>query len=48
MGLAIGPRVYGEMVDRTGSYDLMWWTSVILAAATVVVTMLWRRALPDG
>ncbi len=47
LGLGIAPRVYGELLDRTGSYDLMWWISATLAALTVLVTIMWRRALSD-
>lgn len=44
-GLGIAPPVYGALVDRVGSYDLMWWISAALAALTVVITMMWRRAM---
>lgn len=47
LGLAIAPRVYGEIIDRTGSYDPMWWISVGLAFTSLVVTLLWRHMLPD-
>ncbi len=44
LGLGIAPPVYGEIVDRMGSYDPMWWISAALAALTVVITLMWRRA----
>lgn len=33
IGSFIGAYVGGEVVDRVGSYDLMWWTAVVLGIA---------------
>jgi MFS family permease len=45
-GLGLGPPVYGAMVDATGSYAPMWWTSIAASAATFVLVAVWRRTQP--
>jgi MFS family permease len=45
-GLGLGPPIYGAMVDATGSYAPMWWTSIAASAATFVLVAVWRRAQP--
>ena len=43
-GLGIGPAVFGALIDRTGSYDLMWLLSAVAAIAAVAVVGGWARA----
>ena len=45
-GLGLGPPIYGAMVDATGSYAPMWWTSIAASAATFVLVAVWRRTQP--
>jgi len=42
-GLGIAPPLFGAIVDRTGSYDVMWLLSALTAAAAIVPILLWRR-----
>jgi MFS family permease len=44
-GLGIGPPVFGAIVDRTGSYDLMWLLSALAAAAAGAVVVAWGRSV---
>ncbi len=43
-GLGIAPPIFGAIVDRTGSYDLMWLLSALSAAAAGAVIVVWNRA----
>ena len=43
-GLGIAPPIFGAIVDRTGSYDLMWLLSALSAAAAGAVIIVWNRA----
>ncbi|MFQ5553867.1 MAG: hypothetical protein ACE5GC_00690, partial [Acidimicrobiia bacterium] len=45
LGLAVAPAVYGQTIDSTGAYDAMWTISLILAAAAVVLSVVWRSRL---
>lgn len=42
-GLAIGPTLFGWLVDATGSYTAMWLTSVAVLGAAVGVVFMWNR-----
>ncbi len=42
-GLGIGPVTFGALVDRTGSYDLMWLLSAVAAAVALVVVAGWAH-----
>jgi len=44
-GLGIGPPVFGAIVDRTGSYDLMWLLSALAAVAAGAVVIAWSRSV---
>jgi len=44
-GLGIAPPIFGAIVDRTGSYDLMWLLSAVAAAGAAVVVMAWQRSV---
>jgi len=43
-GLGIGPVIFGALVDRTGSYDLMWLLSAVAAAVALVVVAGWAHS----
>ena len=45
-GLGLGPPVYGALVDATGSYAPMWWTSIAASVATFLLVAAWRRRQP--
>ncbi len=47
-GLGIAPPIFGAIVDRTGSYDLMWMLSALAAAAAGAVIIVWHRAASTG
>lgn len=48
LGSFIGAYVGGEVVDRAGSYDLMWWTAVVLGVvATVMHLLIDENPVPD-
>jgi predicted MFS family arabinose efflux permease len=42
-GLGVSSPVFGAVVDRTGSYDIMWMMSAAAALSAVVVSRLWLR-----
>jgi len=44
-GLGIAPPVFGAIVDRTGSYDIMWLLSALTAMAAGGVVAAWRRGV---
>lgn len=44
-GLGIGPPVFGAIVDRTGSYDIMWLLSGLAAGAAGFVIVAWSRSV---
>jgi predicted MFS family arabinose efflux permease len=44
-GLGIGPPVFGAIVDRTGSYDVMWLLSALAAVAAGAVIIAWGRSV---
>ncbi len=41
-GLGVGSPIYGALVDATGSYAPMWWTSGLAAMATAALVAVWR------
>ncbi len=43
VGLAVAPGVYGQTVDSTGSYDVMWAASLALGLIALGVTAVWMR-----
>ena len=47
LGLTVGPRIFGELIDRTGSYDSMWILSIVLAVFAVAVLIPWVHS-PDN
>jgi len=44
-GLGVAPPVFGAIIDRTGSYDLMWLLSALTATAAGIVIAAWRRSV---
>jgi MFS family permease len=44
-GLGVASPLFGAIVDRTGSYDVMWLLSAAAAAVAIVVVALWRRSV---
>lgn len=42
-GLAIGPTLFGWLVDTTGSYTSMWVTSALVLVAAAVLAAWWSR-----
>jgi MFS family permease len=44
-GLGIGPPVFGAIVDRTGSYDVMWLLSALAAVTAGAVIIAWGRSV---
>lgn len=42
LGLGLGPPVYGALVDRSGSYDSMWWLAGLAATATGLLVAVWQ------
>jgi MFS family permease len=44
-GLGIAPPIFGSIVDRTGSYDLMWLLSALAAAGAIGVIAAWRHSM---
>jgi predicted MFS family arabinose efflux permease len=48
-GLAIGPTLFGWLVDVTGSYTSMWLTSLVVLGTATVLAAWWGRspANPD-
>ena len=47
IGLGIGPPIYGATVDATGGYATMWLISLAASAASALVIVMWRRAIPE-
>lgn len=43
-GLGIAPPLFGAIVDRTDSYDLIWLLSALTAVGAVIVILFWRRS----
>lgn len=43
LGLGGAPALYGQTVDSTGAYDVMWTISLVIAAVAFVLTLVWRR-----
>jgi MFS family permease len=46
-GLGIAPPIFGAIVDRTGSYNLMWLLSAGAAMGAAAVIAAWGRAARD-
>ncbi len=44
-GLGLAPALYGQTVDSTGSYDVMWTISLVVTAIAFALTLVWRRRL---
>jgi predicted MFS family arabinose efflux permease len=42
-GLGVAPAVFGALIDRTGSYDIMWLLSAASAVAAFAVSWRWNR-----
>lgn len=42
-GLAIGPTLFGWLVDTTGSYTTMWFTSIGVLGAAALLAAWWLR-----
>jgi MFS family permease len=47
-GLGIAPPIFGAIIDRTGSYDLMWLLSALTAAGATVVIVAWQRSIRES
>lgn len=47
-GLGIAPPIFGAIIDRTGSYDLMWLISALTAAGATIVIMAWQRSIRES
>jgi MFS family permease len=47
-GLGIAPPIFGAIIDRTGSYDLLWLLSAISAAGAVAVIAAWQRSVRNS
>jgi predicted MFS family arabinose efflux permease len=45
-GLGLGPPTYGALVDATGSYAPMWWTSIGASLAAFLLVAIWRKRQP--
>ncbi len=43
VGLAVAPGVYGQTVDSTGSYDVMWAASLTFGLVALGVIAVWKR-----
>jgi predicted MFS family arabinose efflux permease len=48
VGFVGSPMVFGLVVDSLGSYAPAWMLVAIVFAATIVVILGWRRAVPPG
>lgn len=44
LGFMLGPVLFGSLTDLTESYTAGWAVVMLLFAATLVMTLLWRRA----
>jgi predicted MFS family arabinose efflux permease len=42
-GLAVGPTLFGRLIDTTGSYTSMWVTSLVVLVAASVLAVWWNR-----
>lgn len=43
-GLGVGPPVLGWVLDRTGSYPLVWWIEIAVFSASIPLVLAWRRS----
>jgi MFS family permease len=44
IGLGVAPPIYGHTFDSSGSYVTMWVLSAAMAAAGLLVMVLWKAA----
>ncbi len=47
-GLGAAPPIFGAIIDRTGSYDIMWLLSAVTATAAGIVIAAWRWSVSSG